>query len=63
VVQSIIGLGRSLGIDTIAEGVETLEQLQALRALGARFAQGFLFSEPLDAARARELLLERAPVS
>jgi EAL domain-containing protein (putative c-di-GMP-specific phosphodiesterase class I) len=48
IVQSILALGRSMAIDAIAEGVETPEQLDELRKLGTRFAQGFLFSLPLD---------------
>jgi diguanylate cyclase (GGDEF)-like protein/PAS domain S-box-containing protein len=48
IVQSILALGRSMAIDAIAEGVETPEQLDQLRKLGTRFAQGFLFSLPLD---------------
>jgi diguanylate cyclase (GGDEF)-like protein/PAS domain S-box-containing protein len=44
---SIVGLGRTLGMDLIAEGVETPAQLQALLALGVRQAQGFHFSRPL----------------
>ena len=58
-VQTTIALAGSLSIDAIAEGVETLEQLQELRALGARQGQGFLFSEPLDAAAAADLVLDR----
>jgi diguanylate cyclase (GGDEF)-like protein/PAS domain S-box-containing protein len=56
IVQSIIALGRSMAIDAIAEGVETPEQLEQLRRLGTRFAQGFLFSLPLDTAAASALL-------
>ena len=56
VVQTIIALGRSLAIEAIAEGVETPEQLEQLRTLGTRFAQGFLFSLPLDSEHARALL-------
>jgi diguanylate cyclase (GGDEF)-like protein/PAS domain S-box-containing protein len=56
VVETIIALGRSLSIDSIAEGVETPEQLERLRALGAGFAQGYLFSLPLDAAEMGGLL-------
>ncbi len=59
VVESIVALGASLSIDAVAEGVETLEQLQVLRTLGARYAQGFLFSEPLNAAAATALVLDR----
>jgi diguanylate cyclase (GGDEF)-like protein/PAS domain S-box-containing protein len=58
IVQSIIALGRSMAIDAIAEGVETPEQLEQLRRLGTRFAQGFLFSLPLDSQAATRLLQE-----
>jgi diguanylate cyclase (GGDEF)-like protein/PAS domain S-box-containing protein len=58
IVQSIIALGRSMAIDAVAEGVETPEQLEQLRRLGTRFAQGFLFSLPLDTAAAGALLHE-----
>jgi len=58
VVQSIIALGRSMAIDAIAEGVETPEQLEQLRRLGTKFAQGFLFSLPLDRHETTALLVE-----
>ncbi|HEX6693214.1 MAG TPA: EAL domain-containing protein [Longimicrobiales bacterium] len=58
IVQTIIALGRSMAIDAIAEGVETPEQLAALRTLGTRFAQGFLFSLPLDSEAASTLIAE-----
>lgn len=59
VVQTIVALGETLAIEAVAEGVETLEQLQELRTLGARYAQGFLFSEPADAGKTTELILDR----
>jgi EAL domain-containing protein (putative c-di-GMP-specific phosphodiesterase class I) len=60
IVQSIIALGKSMAIDAIAEGVETPEQLAQLRRLGTKFAQGFLFSLPLDTRATAELLQETA---
>jgi len=56
VVQTIMALGDSMAIEAIAEGVETGEQLAKLRALGARFAQGYLFSLPLEPEAARALI-------
>ncbi len=50
IVCAIAGLGRNLGIDTTAEGVETAEQFTFLRTAGCQFAQGFLFSRPVPAA-------------
>jgi diguanylate cyclase (GGDEF)-like protein/PAS domain S-box-containing protein len=61
VVQTILALGRGLAIDAIAEGVETPWQLERLRALGTRFAQGYLFSKPLEAADVVRLFAVPAP--
>jgi diguanylate cyclase (GGDEF)-like protein len=49
IVCAIAGLGRSLDIETTAEGVETAEQLTLLRNAGCRLAQGFLLSQPVPA--------------
>lgn len=47
IVQAIVDLAESLDLDVIAEGVETVEHLMDLRRIGARLAQGILWSEPL----------------
>jgi EAL domain-containing protein (putative c-di-GMP-specific phosphodiesterase class I) len=47
IVQSMIDLAHGLGLTAIAEGVETVEQLRAVRELGCDIAQGFLISQPL----------------
>lgn len=49
IVGTIVTLARNLGMNVVAEGVETAEHLARLRALACEKAQGFLFSEPLDA--------------
>ncbi|HEX2018753.1 MAG TPA: EAL domain-containing protein [Aurantimonas sp.] len=49
VVQLIIGLGQSLGMDTTAEGVETEEQYACLQTLGCTHVQGYLFARPKPA--------------
>jgi len=54
---TIIGLARRLDITVVAEGVETQQQLEQLNQLGAEYAQGFLFSAPLEASRAAGLLV------
>jgi diguanylate cyclase (GGDEF)-like protein len=46
-VRSIVGLGRSLGLTVVAEGVETTEILDELRHLGCDVAQGYLVSRPV----------------
>jgi len=59
-VCSIVKLAHALGMRTTAEGVETEEQLSWLRQRRCQFAQGFLFSRPVDASVARRLI-EEAP--
>jgi EAL domain-containing protein (putative c-di-GMP-specific phosphodiesterase class I) len=48
-VQTIVQLGRSLGLQTVAEGIESAEQLDALRRIGCEFGQGYLFAKPVTA--------------
>ncbi len=45
-LRAIINYGTSLAIDVIAEGIETVDQLNALHALGCRYAQGYLLARP-----------------
>jgi diguanylate cyclase (GGDEF)-like protein len=52
IVRAVTGLGGSLGITTIADGVETAEQLNRLRAEGCSQAQGYLFGAPKPASEA-----------
>lgn len=56
IVRSVIGLGRSLGITTTAEGIETEAQLEQLRLEGCEEGQGYLFSRPVSAAAIRDLV-------
>lgn len=56
IIRALVGLGASLGITTLVEGVETQEQLAAVRAEGAQQVQGFLFSPPLPARELKALL-------
>ena len=48
VVQTILTLAQSLGVGVVAEGIEEAAQLAALRSLGCRLGQGFLFSRPVE---------------
>jgi len=46
-VRTIIAMAQSMGLDLVAEGIETIQQLQSLRELGCDKAQGFLISRPV----------------
>ncbi len=46
IIKLITGMAKSLNMKTVAEGVETLEQLESLQALGCDLAQGYLFGKP-----------------
>ena len=50
IVHTLVQLGKVLGLTTVAEGVESPEQRDRLRAEGVNVAQGYLFSRPVDAA-------------
>jgi PAS domain S-box-containing protein len=49
IARSVVSLGAELGIDVVAEGIETRGQATALRALGCQVGQGFLFGKPTPA--------------
>ncbi|MFB2921265.1 EAL domain-containing protein [Aerosakkonema funiforme] len=56
IVQTIISLAHNLGMDVVAEGIETKEQLEKLKDLGCEFGQGFFFSKPLSSQQITQLL-------
>lgn len=56
IVKTILMLGENLGIEVVAEGIETVGQLEMLQQLGCKLGQGFLFSRPVDAQIAEALL-------
>ncbi|MEO8012301.1 MAG: EAL domain-containing protein, partial [Dokdonella sp.] len=51
VVRAIVALAESLGIEVIAEGIETTQQCRVLMGLGCTIGQGFLYSKPLPIAQ------------
>ena len=58
IVKTIATLAQNLGMEVIAEGIETEEQYQRLKELGCEYGQGFLFSRPVDADSASRLLVK-----
>jgi EAL domain-containing protein (putative c-di-GMP-specific phosphodiesterase class I) len=69
-VSAIVELGHTLGMDVVAEGVETTGQLVALRGMQCRYVQGWLFGRPMPLTELRLLLedfdpalLDEPPVS
>jgi diguanylate cyclase (GGDEF)-like protein/PAS domain S-box-containing protein len=56
IIRGIVEMARNLQLHTVAEGVETAQQLQVLRELGCELAQGFHFSKALPAESCRALL-------
>jgi diguanylate cyclase (GGDEF)-like protein/PAS domain S-box-containing protein len=61
IVRTIITLAHTLGMDVVAEGVETSAQLEQLKSLGCAFGQGFFFSKPLGASAAEAFILKCFP--
>ncbi len=56
IVRTIIELARVLGMDVVAEGIETREQYRLLRQMGCRYGQGYLFAKPMTADAVTQLL-------
>ena len=56
IVRTVIELARVLGMDVVAEGIETVEQYRLLRKLGCRYGQGYLFAKPMPAEEISRLL-------
>jgi EAL domain-containing protein (putative c-di-GMP-specific phosphodiesterase class I) len=56
IVRTIVELARVLGMDVVAEGIETREQYRLLRLMGCRYGQGFLFARPMTAEGVTRLL-------
>ena len=56
IVSAIVGIAKSLALHLVAEGIETIEQLDCLRKLGCQSGQGFFFSPPISVANCTALL-------
>jgi diguanylate cyclase (GGDEF)-like protein len=61
IVSVIVGIARSLGLHLVAEGIESLEQLECLRTLGCQAGQGFYFSPPISPEECAALLAKSHP--
>jgi diguanylate cyclase (GGDEF)-like protein/PAS domain S-box-containing protein len=59
VVTTIINLARKLGMEVVAEGIESKEQADTLRSLGCQYGQGYSFAVPRSARDTRELLSQQ----
>ena len=61
IIDTLVELGRSLNLEVVAEGVETTEQMEFLRARGVHYAQGFLFAPPLPGRAFLDLVVALVP--
>ncbi len=60
IVRTVVSLARTLNLNVIAEGIETVHQLDQLRFLGCEFGQGYLFSRPVPADEAEKILEDKS---
>lgn len=60
IVRTINTLAHNLGMDVVAEGVETAEQVAQLKSMKCTLGQGYFFSRPLDASAAQAFIETRA---
>ncbi len=63
IVKTILMLGENLDLEVVAEGIETMQQLEILRSLGCGAGQGYLFSRPVTADEAEQFLIQGADLS
>ena len=59
--RAVIAMGQSMGLQVLAEGVETAEQLAFLQAHGCHFYQGYFYSKPVPADAMTQLLQQQVP--
>ncbi len=60
IVRTIIALAKTLRLNVVAEGIETIHQLHQLRILGCEYGQGYLFSRPVPAEEAEKLIDDKS---
>ena len=60
IVETILLLAENLGIDVVAEGIETVEQLKKLQTIHCRTGQGYYFAKPMDAKALKSMLPSHA---
>jgi EAL domain-containing protein (putative c-di-GMP-specific phosphodiesterase class I) len=58
-VEVIVQIAQTLGLELVAEGVESAAQVDRLHALGCQLAQGYHFARPLEAATRAEQLIQQ----
>jgi len=59
IVQTIIALGHNLGMTVIAEGIESVAQMELLKTFGCDMGQGYLFSRPVEADSVTSMMISR----
>jgi len=55
IVETVIRMASSLGLEVVAEGVENQEQVRILRSFGCHYLQGYLYGQPADAGSSQDL--------
>ncbi|MGI8640856.1 MAG: putative bifunctional diguanylate cyclase/phosphodiesterase [Pyrinomonadaceae bacterium] len=60
IVRTIVALAKTLNLNVVAEGIETIHQLHQLRVLGCEYGQGYLFSRPVPVEEAEKLLNDKS---
>jgi len=60
IVRTIMSLARNLGMDVVAEGAETADEIEQLKVLGCDFGQGYFFFRPMNSEQADNLLRKTA---
>ena len=63
IAETVVAMGRKLGLNVVAEGVETSDQCRFLRSCGCKLLQGYFFAKPLTADNLRDFIVDsqRAP--